>query len=78
MPTPIASEAYEGDFVVSGRMHCSCGRKPYNAAQGNQQFRQEMLSTIDNLVTAEQTLGASVREYFVEKQCKKCHGMEIL
>jgi hypothetical protein len=32
MPTPIASEAHEGDFVVGGHMRCSRGRKPYNAA----------------------------------------------
>jgi hypothetical protein len=28
MPTPIASEAHEGDFVLSGRMRCSRVRKP--------------------------------------------------
>ena len=40
----IASEAHEGDFVVSGRMRCLRVRKPYNAGprvidfthQGNQ------------------------------------------
>jgi hypothetical protein len=31
MRTPIASEAHQGDIVVSGRMRCLRVRKPHNA-----------------------------------------------
>jgi hypothetical protein len=81
MPTPLASETHEGDFVVlHAPLACSQALITQHRVvdlthQGNQQFRQEMLSTID-LVTAEQRIAPFVREYFLEKD-EKLHGIEF-